>query len=252
VLIAIVLATVQMPWTAALPPHGASLDILRPKLEGGGTSFTSVAAYASARMPLGAGAALRIELPFARLANSAGVSSSSFGNPYIGIESGRQTGVTYEAGLRGPLASDTEIAPQLGALSDVTRVEAFLPDAVILSMRARYRFRDEGSGFTFDAGGGPSLWVATSGDADAELVVHHHMAAGRQGRHWWLAVGFGGWTVVSSDGGSIGERTVNQVGASIGSARGKARPAFHVIVPLSQVFTNVTIVLGVGLAIAAN
>ncbi|MDP3938590.1 MAG: hypothetical protein Q8R92_10705 [Deltaproteobacteria bacterium] len=247
-----ILATLQMPWTAALPPHGASLDILRPKFDGGGTSLTSVAVFASARMPMG-NVSLRVELPFAHIATDPGGSSSSLGNPYVGIETGGATGVSLEAGIRGPLASDTEVAPQLGALADITQIEAFFPNLVTASAGARYRFHDAGgSGFLFDGGGGPAVWFPTEG-GDPELVLHHHMMAGYRGADLWVAVGFGGWTAVTSDGGSVGERTVNQAGASFGMAGGKTRPSFHVIVPLDQAFTAATqIVLGIGLAIAAN
>lgn len=249
-IVAILLAT-QMPWTAGLPQHGASLDLLRPKFEGGGTSLTSFAVFASARMPLG-GSTLRVELPFARLSTTSGTSSSSFGNPYIGLEFGGDKRVSYEVGMRGPLASETEIAPQLGALSDVTRFEAFFPNLAAFTARARYRFRDA-TGFTFEAGGGPSVWFSTQGGGDPEVVLHHHMMAGYRGPDMWFAAGFGGFTAVTGDGGSVGDRTLHQVGASVGFAGGRTRPAFHVLVPLqSGFFSSTQIVLGIGLAIAAN
>lgn len=66
-----------MPWTVNLPAHGASIDILRPKFEGGGTSLTSVAVFAAVRAPLGAGQSLRVELPFANLSPTSGSGSSA-------------------------------------------------------------------------------------------------------------------------------------------------------------------------------
>lgn len=244
-----ILAALQMPWTAHLPQHGAAIDLLRPKFESGATSLASFAAYASARMPLG-GSNLRVELPFARVATTSGGSSTSFGNPYIGLEVGGETGLIHEAGIRGPLASDDEFATQVGALSDITRLEAFLPSLATISLRSRYRFRDPGgTGFMFDAGGGPSVWVPTE-RGDAELVLHHHMMAGYWGSSAWFLVGFGGLTAISENEGSIADRTLHQAGASFGFTSGKARPALHVIVPLQTGFgSNVQIVLGLGVAI---
>ncbi len=238
----------QMPWSSSLRQGGVSLDILRPKFQGGGTSFVSVAAFFSARLPLGS-TTVRIEVPYAGGATDLG-SSSSLGNPYVGLELGGQTGFSGEAGARIPLASDDEdLATTIGWLSDITRAEAFLPNTLTLATRARYRVR-AADGFTFDAGGGPSLWVPTKGGGDPELVLHHHMAAGYQGAAVWFAVGFGGWTIITEDAGGVGERTVNQIGASVGLARGQVRPALHLLVPLDDEYNSrIGMVLGMGVAV---
>jgi len=236
----------QMPWTIHLPQRGAAIDILRPKLQGGGSSLTTFAVYLSGRLPLGGTSSLRFELPFA-LASDA--SSSTIGNPYIGVEDGHEKGLSFEAGLRGPLTSETEFpAAEIGAYSDVTRFEAFVPNSAVLSARARYRFTDT-SGFIFEAGGGPSGLIPTKG-GNAELILHHHMWAGYRGTDAWMAVGFGGWTIITEDG-TIARRTIHQVGGSLGLSSGSVRPAFHVIVPLNA-NSEVGVVLGFGVAIAAK
>jgi len=242
----------QMPWTIHLPQRGAAIDILRPKFQGGGTSLTSVAVYLSGRVPLGVTSSLRFELPFALLTSS-GTSSSTIGNPYIGVEDGHETGLAFEGGLRGPLTSETEYpAAQLGAYSDITRFEAFLPNTVVLSARARYRVSDT-SGFMFDAGGGPSGWIPTKGGGQAEVVLHHHMSAGYRGPGTWVAIGFGGWTIITHGTGGVARRTINQVGGSIGFNSGQVRPAVHVIAPLDDGYGSlVGVVVGFGVAIVAK
>ncbi|MGH7608281.1 MAG: hypothetical protein ACREME_13190 [Gemmatimonadales bacterium] len=245
--------TAQMPWTANLPPHGGALDLLRPKLRGGGTSLTSLAAYASARLPLGPRTTLRFELPVATVSTDLS-SSTSLGNPYLGLEFGDTTGLVLDAGFRGPLASESEFAAELGALSDITRFEAFVPNTVTFAARARYRFQDPGgSGFQFEAGGGPSFFISTKGGADPDMVLHHHMAAGYRGPNLWWAVAFAGWTLITEDAGGVGERTLNEVGASVGLTRGTARPALHLIVPLDDGYNEeVGIVLGIGIAFTVH
>lgn len=251
-LLAIALA--QMPWTTNLPPRGMALDILRPKFQAGGTSLTSAAAYVSGRFPTG-GIAIRFELPLAYASTSPPFTGSSFtfGNPYVGIESGPDTGLAFEAGLRGPAASENEFgAAQLGFSSDITRFEAFLPNTATVSGRARWRLHDA-SGFTFDAGGGPSIMFPTKGGGDAELILHHHMMAGYRGRDTWVSVAFGGWTIITEDAGGVGARTLNEVGASLGFAGGNVRPAVHVIVPLDDQFSSVVgVVLGLGVSVAVR
>ena len=247
-LLAIALA--QMPWTTNLPERGVALDILRPKFQFGGTSLTSVAAYVSGRFPTGA-IAIRFELPLAYFSSSSSLSGTSFtfGNPYVGLETGADSGLGFEAGLRGPAASDNESASELGAFSDITRYEAFLPNSATVSGRARWRVHDAG-GFTFDAGGGPSIIFPTKGGGDAELILHHHMTAGYRGRDAWVSVGFGGWTFVTQDAGGVGQRTINEVAASLGFAGGNVRPAVHIIVPLDDDYNAIVgVVLGFGVAV---
>lgn len=251
-----ILAVLQMPWTVSLPDHGAAIDILRPKFEGGGTSLTSVAVFMGLRAPIGARQSLRVELPFVNFSPDAGSGSSAVGNPYLGVESSRPLGLGWQLGIRGPLAPDDEIAPQLGALSDITRIEAFLPNLATASAHVRYRFHDappEGRGFLFEAGGGPTAWFPTDGPGDTELVLHHHMMAGYRGASHWFAAGFGGLTIISEGEGSVGERTAHQAGASFGFTTGKARPAIHVIAPLGESFGfGAQIVFGFGLALTLN
>lgn len=238
----------QMPWTMNSPQRGFSLDILRPKLQGGGTSLTSFAAYAGGRFPLG-GLRIRFEVPYARLAgDGGGGSSSTIGNPYVGLESGTEKGLGFEAGVRVPLASEDEFASLFGGLSDITRSEAFVPNGLTVATRVRWRFQDAG-GFTFDAGGGPSLLIPTKG-GDPDMLLHHHMSAGYRGPSVWVAIGFAGWTALTGDGGGVGERTINEVGASIGLARGQVRPALHIIAPLDDGYNSaVGVVIGLGVAI---
>ena len=238
---------VQMPWTANLPSRGLALDILRPSFRSGQTSLTGVAAYISGRIPTGS-VAMRFELPLAY--SSTDPTSFTFGNPYVGIETVRETGLVLELGARGPLASEDESAAGVGALSDITRFfEAFAPNIATLTGGARWRLRDS-SGFTFDAGGGPSGLFPTKGGGDPELALNYHMLAGYQGKDVWAMAGFGGWTIITQDAGGVGERTLDQFGASFGFASGNVRPAFHVLVPMDNDFNSVVgIVLGLGVSV---
>lgn len=245
-----ILVLAQMPWTHNLPPRGFALDILRPKTQGGGTTLTSFAVYASGHVPVGR-MRLRFEVPFARIAASGFPgSSSTIGNPYIGVETGGEKRLGFEAGVRVPLASESELASAFGPFSDITRFEAFLPNNLTVATRLRWRFQDV-SGFTFDAGGGPSVLIPTKGGGDAELVLHHHMSAGYRGATWWTAFAFGGWTIITEDAGGVGERTINELGASIGLAQGQVHPALHLIVPMDDGYNaDVGIVIGFGVSFA--
>ena len=238
--------TAQMPWTANLPSRGLALDILHPSFRSGVTSITGAAAYISGRFPSG-NIAIRVELPLAYVSSSP--TSFTLGNPYVGIESARETGLVFELGARGPLASEDETATGIGALSDITRsLEGFAPNVATLTGGVRWRLRDS-SGFTFDAGGGPSGLFPTKG-GDTELTLNYHMMAGYRGKDAFAMAGFGGWTIITEDAGGVGERTLDQFGASFGFVSGNVRPAFHVILPLDNDYNAmVGIVLGLGASV---
>ena len=241
-----VLALAQMPWTSHLPQRGFALDFLRPKFGSAETSTTSAAAYLSGRFPTGGAFSLRVELPYANL-GAAGTSSSTFGNPYIGVETA-QDRITYELGFRPALTSDTESAAAIGIYSDITRLEAFTPHLATLSGRITYR-NQTSNGVTVDAGAGPSVWIATDG-GDEELILHHYASFGYRGAKVWTAVGLGGLLSLTSDDGGFAERTIYQLGASVGLTSGSVRPALHAILPLDEIAEAVDYVIGLGVAVS--
>jgi hypothetical protein len=240
------LALAQMPWTTHLPPRGLALDFLRPKFDAGSTSLTSAAGFLSARLGAGSGFNLRLELPFAHAGGSSLPSSTALGNPYLGVESSRGR-LSYELGFRPALTPDDEIAPQIGFYSDVSRLEAFIPHLATLAGRITYRHQTA-TGMTVTAGGGPSGWIPTAG-GDAEIILHHYGSIGFSGSQLWGAVGLGGIFILTEDL-DLGERTLYQLGGSIGLARGQGRPALHFIVPLDDdINSAVNFVVGAGVAI---
>ena len=92
--------------------------------------------------------------------------------------------------------------------------------------------------------------IPTKGGGDPEMILHHHMSAGYTGPDVWAAIAFGGWTFITEDIGGVGERTINEIGASVGIARGPVRPALHVIAPLDDGYNSqVGIVIGLGVSV---
>jgi len=244
-MLTLVLALLQTPTMSNVPPHGFAIDILHPHFRGSsGVSFLSSGVYLTGRMPLN-NARLRFELPFAYLDADFG-SSSSFGNPYVGIEWGKDSALSYAVGARFPLASDEESAVFVGAYADFTRYAAFLPDVASFDGDIRYHIYNP-NGFTFEVGGGPQVWFPTQGGGDAELFVTHHLSAGYRSQDVWLAAGFSGITIISEDVGGIGERTINELNAAVGMATGKTRVVLHLILPLDEEYnSDVGYVVGLG------
>lgn len=241
-----ILALAQMPWTTTLPSHGLALNFLRPKFEGGGTSLTSGSAYLAGRFPTGGGFSLRVEAPFAHF-DASGTTSSAFGNPYLGVEMPRGEW-SFDLGFRPALTPDDEVAPQLGVYIDITQIEAWLRHVATLAARATYRHHAN-TGMTVELGFAPAAWIPTEG-GDVEVVITHFGSLGYSGSKVWTAFGLGGILLVTADG-DLGERTLYQLGASVGLTQSQVRPALHFILPLDDaISTNVDFVIGVGVAIA--
>jgi hypothetical protein len=247
-MIALLIVLAQTPTTANLPATGIALDVLRPHYRGSAeTSLFSVAAYASGRTTIGS-MHLYVELPFAHVDVPFAGPNSTLGNPYLGVELGGETGLSWAAGARFPLVPETSGAGVLGLYSDLSRIEAFRFNTATFRGGIRYRIHNA-DGFTFDAGGGPALWVPTKGAEDVELVLHHHMSAGYRGSLVWFAAGFSGWTWLTQGDGGVGDRTYDEVNVSIGGARGSVRPALHLILPIDKEYNStVGYVIGFGVA----
>lgn len=239
----------QSPTTANLPTTGIALDVLRPKFRGGETTLLSGVAIVSGRTRIG-GMRLTFELPIARVETEFIPASTAIGNPYLGLELGGETGLSGSVGARFPLAPDDEAASfTTGIYSDVSRIEQFRFNTLTVQGAVRYRVHNP-NGFTFDAGGGPAVWVPTEGGGEAELVLHHDISAGYRGSVLWFGAGFSGWTWMTKGFGGVGERTAHQFNVSIGGARGHVRPAVHLILPIDELYnSNVGYVLGFGIAV---
>lgn len=241
-----IVALAQMPWTTTLPPHGVAFNFLRPKFAAGGTSLTSGAAYLSGRFPTGGGWSLRLEAAYAHL-DASGLTSSAFGNPYIGLETTRGNW-TFDLGFRPAMTPDDEFAVELGLYSDITQIETWLPHVATLSTRFTYHSQAS-TGMTFDLGLAPAGWIPTEG-GDVEVVLTHYASLGYAGSNVWTALGLGGVLGVTADG-DFGERTFYQLGGSVGLTRGQVRPALHFLLPLDDAISNdVDFMIGIGVGIA--
>jgi hypothetical protein len=241
----VLLLLLQTPTMSNVPTQGFAIDILHPHFRGAsGVSFLTSGIYLTGRMALN-DARLRFELPFAYL-DADVETSTSFGNPYVGVEWGKDSALSYAVGARFPLASDAESAVIVGTYADITRFSAFLPHVASFDGDIRYHVYNP-NGFTFEVGGGPQIWFPTEGGGDAELFVTHHFSAGYRSQDVWLAAGFSGITILSEDAGGIGERTINELNAAVGMATGKTRVVLHLLLPLDEdVNADVGYVVGLG------
>jgi hypothetical protein len=237
------------------PTRGAlKFEVSRPNIDDDGMSITSAAYYLGAHIPISSGNTFVLELPFARYARETdfvSVSSSTVGNPYIGLGATRGR-AHVDVGVRIPLAKDDESAAFLGAIADQNRLEAFLPDYG--SLRTAITWAAFGAQQTLvQFTVGPTILVPFDSEdeaAETELFFDYATrAAGDRGAVQLMAA-IEGRAVVTEEG-DAGERTEHQAVVAASYAFGNVRPGLIVRIPLdkdAREFTSSTI--GVTLQIA--
>ena len=234
----------QQAWLGSGTRGEVALEVLRPDVKNvGDQSSASLALFLSGRFPAGAKTSLVVEVPFATgsfalsyFGTSTTESGSTLGNPYIGIEGGRDGSQVFgELGVRAPLASDTRLAPvMIGAAADLEREDAFVPKVATVSAFANFRAASP-SGLMFRVRGGPLAWIATEngvlGTKDAELWLAYLVQAGYRSPGFTFLGGVGGRAILTED---VDRRFTDQLvlAAAFGPAR--FRPGVSVRLPIDN------------------
>ena len=218
--------------------YGVSVEAMRPELKAidGITDSNGATMFLSGHAELKPGARLQIEIPFvySKLTeNGASESSSSIGNPYLGLQLQKKW-LTVNVGGRAPLASTGEFAPFVGMVTDLDRFEAFIPDMGTLTGVARVEGITS-AGFAVAGFGGPAYMIYTGDetDVDNETTVIYGVEASYRATRVHAGARLSGRYIATEDG-SFNERSTHQVGlfASLGS--GSIRPTLQFRIPIDD------------------
>ncbi|UCC49865.1 MAG: hypothetical protein JSV41_06840 [Gemmatimonadota bacterium] len=250
----------QSIWMEPLNDRAVFLELLKPDFATAGDwSFATSAGFLSARWSLGSNIVLVADLPFAygdfegEVVSEEPVdtvrfdeSGATIGNPYIGVELRFQDFPVFgEIGLRAPLTQGEsfldEVAAVAGGYADfVDRLEAFLPDVLVLMAAANYTHQFPG-GTSLRFRLAPVFWVDTAEafEDDSEMFLLYSA----QGWYEWesviIGVGFSGrwqWTVGQLD---FDERTVHQLVISASwLSNSRFRPGVQFRLPLDDDLKN--------------
>lgn len=115
-----------------------SLELMRPMLAEDELTTTSLSLFAAGKFAVRENVAVAFDLPFVRARQDItdAQSSSSIGNPYVGVEWGLpQYSLHLTGGARLPAAKfefDRLLGQSFGILSTVDRMEAFMPETASL------------------------------------------------------------------------------------------------------------------------
>lgn len=250
-------AAAQSLWLPRDRDHTVSLEMLHPSLEGFDSDLLSGAFFLAGRVAVSPRIAVVGELPYAKLKGVGygtdiygneifeDFSSSTIGNPYLGIETTIASGPVFiEFGGRPPLASEVDIEAELtGAFADVTRWDAFLPN--VASIQAAFNVREvTPSRVEYRLRLSPLLEIPTEGFGEDELYALYSFLIGYHGATVRVGAGMSGRALLTEDYGNLGQRSVNQLELHSDFLSGSIRPALDLRLPLGTLSNSVPLVLG--------
>lgn len=234
-------------------------EVLRPEFEGpNDLRFTSSAWFAGGRAAVSDDLTLVAEVPVAYGRFKSGVAlepgeevdRSTVGNPYLGLEWGRNGSPAWlEAGVRAPLASSgPNLGTEVGIFSDfVHRAEAFVVDAVPVTVMGNYLYRHD-SGLFLRGRAGPAVWIAVDDRDETELLASYMGQVGYDFGRATLQGAYMGRALLTESDLSFREATFNQVGLAATAKLGRLQPAMQFRVPLDDDL-GTDFVAGFGLAV---
>ena len=230
-------AQVLQPWRE-LAPRGVSLAVLRPSFDGGGTSALTTINEVGLRWSVGR-VVLVGDLPFVN-AKVDGTPSGALviGNPFVGVASSPTSTFIGEFGVRIPITSTATLergfAAFVGFLGDFMDLEAYTEDLLTIRGTAGYRYRTPNH-YGLRVAFRPTFVVPvgnTSGDS--ELFLDYGVQGGYESERASFGVVFNGRGLLTESGGSIGERTVHEMGVAGSMTFGQFRPGVIFRVPLDS------------------
>lgn len=247
----------QSIWLDRSHDKTAAVEFYIPNFTDEGISTSTWIGFLSVRMPLSDQLRFAGEMPFAHSSFESslffpGESQNTIGNPYLGLEIGRQGSPFFaEIGARAPLASEGNSGAALaGIITDFDRFEAFMPNTVPITGMLNYYHKDP-SGFALRLRGGPSLLLYTDGDSDntSDWFLGYSAQAGYETQRASVMAGVTGRANMSGDG-DFGERSLHQFGANASMGFGRIRPGLHFRFPLDDdLKESLDFVFGANLAI---
>ena len=247
----------QNPWRASGNSGSVTLEVLRPSLKNSyvDQSLASGALFLSGRVPVTSKTFFVAELPMAYGSfTSSGFgptvtsSSAMVGNPYVGIEGGRDGAAFFgEFGVRVPIASENpHEAILVGMLADLERQEVFVPKIAAVSALANLRATTP-EGFLLRVRVGPVAWIPTQGSGTVELLGAYALQVGYEARSLSLIAGLGGRAILTED---VDNRFMDHFVVSASYRIGVLRPGLSLRLPVDNYYSDaVGSVFGLSLGI---
>jgi hypothetical protein len=254
----------QSIWLDRQHDKTIAVEVLIPNFPDDNTESSAWATFLSLRAPLSKNVNFVGELPIAHssfefrfLGSRISESETAVGNPYLGLEiKGEDSPIFAEVGLRVPIAPEDNVGTFGGLISDMDRVEAFMPKMLPVTVMLNLRQKTWG-GVVFRLRGGPSLLINTGADQggfdDTETFLGYSAQVGYESEPVSVIGGFTGRATLSEEDADYGERSVHQLGFAASFGLDNVRPGVHLRLPLDEDAKGlVDFVLGFHLGVRLN
>lgn len=255
----------QPIWTGP-PEHTDQISVewLKPVFEEGeGTSFWTSSVMLSGKATLSDRLMVVGELPMSHVQTQVvdvvggerTFSSTTVGNPYLGIElRGTTMPFVLELGVHLPAVEDPELTTvAIGALTDLNRIGAYVVDQVPIQLIGNYYYDPRSSDFSIRLRGGPETYFPAGGNASGSMILTY----GAQG--WYrtdildAGLGFTGRWGVTQPNAGFRESSLHQVSAVLQKTIGRVRPGVLARIPLETEFRNaMSAVVGVTMTVSLS
>jgi hypothetical protein len=230
-------AVAQPLWVDRTDSPSVSLEFLRPNLDGDADLAALSAVWTlSGRTRVNDVWSFVGAVPYSHFDIENAQASTSIGNIYVGAEAHHpDADIFAEIGLRLPTAQEDEAgALAAGQLTDlVDRMEAFVSDAVPVTLAFNYRRQDE-AGFISRVRAGMSLWAPVGDRDDEEAFLVYGGQVGYSPASVRVLAGVTGRWILTEDTDGIAEATFHQLGVTGGPSFGRFHPALHLRMPLDE------------------
>ena len=161
------------------------------------------------------------------------------------------TNVSYEIGVRLPMASETQPAPMMGAIADYDRLEMYVPD--YLTLNFLINVRKEADNYFLIAHFGPSFLIRTGSSTTGnglEMLLAGSVQGGIYIQNFSFSMGYSG-RFDASDNMDFADRFIHQIGAVASLKVDKFQPNLFIRAPIDKNLEQVlNFVFGIGLTYA--
>ncbi len=205
----------QNLWRGRVTQSNVGIEFLKPNFTDRNAGTTGLVTTLSGAFTLRGGTALVVEMPFIFSSYSSpfGLSydESALGNPYLGLQFGPSGSSYYgDIGVRLPLMDEhQDLARGVATLADIDRFEAYIPH--VFQASAAVNFDHEvAPSLRLLARIGPSFDVSTSGRGGTNLYADYGVTFELQQQEFSLGAGYSARMILTSDAGSIDDRTIDE------------------------------------------
>ncbi len=250
-------AWAQSTWMNRSADRSVSLEILKPSyVNGNDVTFTTSVIYLSTHIPINDHLRFIGEVPYSHFGATGAFSGSesSIGNPFVGVDyRNKDSDVSYEFGLRLPLASDKKLGAFLNGFStDFDRVDAFMPKTVPATLMINH-YRKYPSRFVTLLRGGVNFLYYTDSNVSrsTDLYLLYSIHGGYETDKFGFGLGFGGRVVVTGSGGSFDDRSIHQLDLVVHGVFDNIKPGLYLRVPMDELLEQfIDVVWGINMEYA--